>query len=64
MIKIAVLPVLVWIIIEKEDSSLNSTETVSPKVLRRTFDTNFFGMVELTQKLLPLIKKSDSKAAY
>jgi NAD(P)-dependent dehydrogenase (short-subunit alcohol dehydrogenase family) len=43
-----------------EDRSPNSTETVSPKVLRQTFDTNFFGLVELTQKLLLLIKKSDA----
>lgn len=38
----------------------NSTETVSPKVLRATFAANFFGLVELTQALLPLIKKSDA----
>lgn len=38
----------------------NSTETVSPKALRETFAVNFFGMVELTQALLPLIKKSDA----
>lgn len=43
-----------------ERGSQNDTETVSSKVLRRTFDTNFFGLVELTQKLLELIKKSDS----
>jgi len=43
-----------------ERGSQNSTETVSSRVLRRTFDTNFFGLVELTQKLLELIKKSDS----
>lgn len=36
----------------------NSTEIISPKALRMTFDVNFFGLVELTQKLLPLIKKS------
>jgi NAD(P)-dependent dehydrogenase (short-subunit alcohol dehydrogenase family) len=36
----------------------NSTATVSPEVLRRTFDVNFFGLVEVTQALLPLIKKS------
>jgi len=36
----------------------NSTETVSAKALRKTFDVNFFGLVELTRKLLPLIKKS------
>ncbi len=38
----------------------NSTETVSARALRKTFDVNFFGLVELTQKLLPLIKKSDA----
>ncbi len=43
-----------------ERGSQNDTETVSSRVLRRTFDTNFFGLVELTQKLLALIKKSDS----
>ena len=38
----------------------NSTETVSTKALRKTFNVNFFGLVELTQKLLPLIRKSDA----
>lgn len=36
----------------------NNASTVSPGVLRETFDTNFFGAVELTQVLLPLIKKA------
>src|SRR6202012_3727234 len=27
-------------------------------ILRETFDTNFFGTIELTQALLPLIKKA------
>lgn len=36
----------------------NSAATVSPDVLRHTFDVNFFGLVEVTQALLPLIKKS------
>jgi len=40
------------------ESGQNSTETISSKALRKTFDVNFFGLVELTQKLLPLIKKS------
>jgi NAD(P)-dependent dehydrogenase (short-subunit alcohol dehydrogenase family) len=43
---------------EEEAGTQNSTETVSGKILRRTFDTNFFGLVELTQKFLPLIRKS------
>src|SRR5262245_12694538 len=30
------------------------------EVYRKTFDTNFFNLVALTQKLLPLIKQSDS----
>ncbi len=45
----------------KEESLLgNSAETISPRALREIFDTNFFGLVELTQKLLPLLKTSDA----
>ncbi len=29
-------------------------------LLRQTFDTNFFGLIESTQKLLPLISKSEA----
>jgi len=36
----------------------NSAETVSLAALKETFDVNFFGQVNLTQALLPLIKKS------
>lgn len=36
----------------------NSTETVSMDILKQTFDVNFFAPIALTQKLLPLIKKS------
>jgi NAD(P)-dependent dehydrogenase (short-subunit alcohol dehydrogenase family) len=36
----------------------NSTPTVTPEVLRKTFATNFFGAVALTQALLPLIRES------
>jgi NAD(P)-dependent dehydrogenase (short-subunit alcohol dehydrogenase family) len=36
----------------------NETSTTSEKVLRRTFDTNFFAVVSLTQALLPLLRKS------
>ena len=32
----------------------------SEDVLRRTFETNFFGAVTLTQSLLPLLKKSEA----
>ena len=38
--------------------SPNNASFVSSAVLRETFDTNFFGTIELTQVLLPLIKKA------
>ncbi len=38
----------------------NETSTTSQKLLRETFDTNLFAVVELTQVLLPLIKKSEA----
>jgi NAD(P)-dependent dehydrogenase (short-subunit alcohol dehydrogenase family) len=36
----------------------NETSTTSPEVLQKTFGTNFFAVVALTQTLLPLLKKS------
>lgn len=36
----------------------NTTSTVTPDMLRRTFETNFFSVVALTQALLPLIRKA------
>lgn len=36
----------------------NNSATVSQEVLQATFQTNLFAVVALTQKLLPLIKKS------
>ena len=36
----------------------NTTSTVKPEILRQDFETNFFAVVELTQALLPLIRKS------
>jgi len=45
--------------VSKEDFlSGNKTSSTSAEVLHDTFDTNFFGAVQLTQVLLPLIKKS------
>ena len=38
----------------------NETSTTSQGLLRETFDTNFFAVVELTQVMLPLIKKSSA----
>jgi len=39
-------------------SGPNPVTAVSPEMLRETFETNFFASVALTQKLLPLIRKS------
>src|SRR5262245_26271765 len=39
-------------------SSFNTTSTVALEILRRTFETNFFSVVALTQTLLPLIRKA------
>jgi len=36
----------------------NNSSTVSQTVLKDTFQTNLFAVVDLTQKLLPLIKKA------
>lgn len=36
----------------------NTTSSVTMELLRRTFETNFFGVVALTQVLLPLILKA------
>src|SRR5438034_5927763 len=36
----------------------NTTSTVTPEILRQTFETNFFAAVALTQALLPLIRKA------
>lgn len=40
--------------VDHSNNSLNS----SPEMLKKTFDVNFFSVVELTQKLLPLLMKS------
>ena len=42
-----------------EDMSGKPSET-SLEILRKTFDTNFFGVIAITQAFLPLIKKSDN----
>ncbi|MGQ0442672.1 MAG: SDR family oxidoreductase [Methylophilaceae bacterium] len=38
----------------------NDSSTVSQQVLQTTFQTNLFAVIGLTQKLLPLIKKSSA----
>jgi NAD(P)-dependent dehydrogenase (short-subunit alcohol dehydrogenase family) len=41
-------------------AGINDSSTVSQEVLQATFQTNLFAVIGLTQKLLPLIKKSAS----
>lgn len=36
----------------------NNSSSVSQEVLQNTFQTNLFSVIELTQKLLPLVKKA------
>ena len=43
-----------------EPGGVNSSEIVKAAVLKETFDVNFFSLVSLTQKLLPLLKKSEA----
>src|SRR5262249_19077993 len=50
------------ILVNNAGIALDVTEKpseVSIQTLRKTFDTNFFGVVSVTQALLPLIRKSD-----
>jgi NAD(P)-dependent dehydrogenase (short-subunit alcohol dehydrogenase family) len=38
----------------------NTTTTVSEDALRKTFETNFFSVIAVTNAFLPLLKKSDA----
>jgi NAD(P)-dependent dehydrogenase (short-subunit alcohol dehydrogenase family) len=38
----------------------NTSSSISQETLNHTFNTNLFAVISLTQKLLPLIKKSDA----
>ena len=42
----------------KDGRTKNETSTTSQAMLRETFDTNFFAVIELTQVLLPPLRKS------
>lgn len=44
--------------IESDIWGTNTVESISMSTLRETMDVNFFGMVELTQLLLPLLRKA------
>jgi len=49
----------IWID-ESDDSGIVQASKTSLEIFRKTFDTNFFNVIELTQTLLPLVKKSDA----
>ena len=42
------------------DEKRSPASATSQEVLRKTFDTNFFAVIALTQTLLPLLRKSDA----
>lgn len=46
--------------ISAEELGGGTTSKTTPDVLHRTFETNFFGPVALTQTLLPLLQKSEA----
>lgn len=51
------------VLLDQENVSVevvNRTSTLPLKVVRDTFDANFFAQIELTQILLPLIRKSEA----
>lgn len=43
-----------------EPTGVNTAAIVKSDVLRETFEVNFFSLINLTQKLLPLLSKSES----
>lgn len=48
------------IMLEVGGWDVNTAPTIDEQVLRATLDTNFFGVVKLTNALLPLLRKSDA----
>lgn len=48
-------------VLHREEGLGSSTVlSVPANILRETFETNFFGLVDLTQRLVPLIRKSEN----
>lgn len=46
--------------VESDNWGINTADTIAEETLRKTFDTNFINVVKLTNKLLPLIRKSEA----
>ena len=45
--------------VEASNWAVNTATDISPDALRKTFEVNFFGLIELTNTLLPLLKNSN-----
>lgn len=45
---------------ERENEAIVQASKTSIEIFRKTFDTNFFNTIAVTQELIPLIKKSDA----
>ncbi len=43
----------------EKDFGVSNADTVEMSILKDTFESNFFGLIELTQKCIPLLKKAD-----
>ncbi|MDQ3712901.1 MAG: SDR family oxidoreductase [Acidobacteriota bacterium] len=48
------------VILEDNTSAALQASQTSQDIFRRTFDTNFFNTIAVTQKFVPLLKKSDA----
>ena len=48
------------ICLENPNATGSDPSTISSEILRETSETNFFGTVALTQKLLPLIRRAEA----
>ncbi|MEM6647858.1 MAG: SDR family oxidoreductase [Bacteroidota bacterium] len=46
--------------IESDNWGINNATSIPVGTLRDTFEINFFGLIELTQALLPLLEQSDA----
>lgn len=48
------------VLLEDNQEDKNLTSSTSEKIIRKTFETNFFNIVTLTQTLLPLVHRSNA----
>lgn len=48
------------VLLEENNGAAVQASKTSPDIFRKTFDTNFFNTIAVTQEFVPLIKKSDA----